>query len=98
MGLFSQSDSIWLNSDFVVYAVKLKLTLPPATRGTYLKASPGNQSQVTKPRYKGRSGQVETSNQWGTHTVSLATKECGSRLLGTNSDQGDRLVQISTIG
>ena len=56
------------------------------------------QVEVTEPKCRDESGQVETSNQWGVHTVSLATKECGPRLLGANSDQGDRIVQISTIG
>ena len=49
------------------------------------------QVEITEPECKDESGQVETSNHY-------LPKECGRCLLGANSDQGDRLVQIATIG
>ena len=67
----------------------LKLSLLPFPQGIHLKTRPGNQLQVTKPIYKGGSGQVETSisgrGGWCLHIVSLDTKEYAPLLcpLGT---------------
>ena len=73
----------------------------PFPQGTDLKTSPRNQPQVTKPRYKVGQARWRHPISGGLHTVSLATKEyepCPLRaFLGANSNQGDRLGQMSTI-
>lgn len=86
----------WLNCHFVV---KLKLTPLPPTGGTYLKASLGNQSHITKSKYKGGSGLEEVFNQWG-RILSPSYQGIRARPLGAFWRQSwprcDRLNQMST--